>query len=492
MRRISDEDTIAAISTPLGEGGIGIVRLSGPKAVEIADGLFRSPRGTKLREVPSHTIHYGFIVDPESGKRVDEVLVSVMRAPRTYTREDVVEINCHGGIVPLRRVLELVLSRGARMAEPGEFTKRAFLNGRIAIDQAEAVLDIIRAKTELGLELSMQRLEGRFSQPIREMRTELLELLAGLEVGIDFPDYEEEALPRERLLAGLREALRKVDYFLSHGRDGKLIREGLAVAIIGRPNVGKSTLLNALLRENRAIVTPIPGTTRDRLEEWVELDGLPFKLIDTAGVREARDEVEQIGVRLALEAAEGADLVLFLVDASEPLTPEDRKIAAKLKELGKKTLLLLNKIDLGRAFSPEEALRELELELGAEAADTNSDAATADAGSQVQAQVVAALEIAAAVGTGLDELKRTLVELVWSGGVEHREDVFLLNVREKDLLLRAQAALKQALADAEAGLTPDLIAVGLEEALEALGELTGENLTDEVIDRIFSQFCVGK
>ncbi|HIC95412.1 TPA: tRNA uridine-5-carboxymethylaminomethyl(34) synthesis GTPase MnmE, partial [Candidatus Bipolaricaulota bacterium] len=448
---MGDEDTIAAISTPLGEGGIGIVRLSGPEAVEIADGLFRSPRGLKLKEVPSHTIHYGFIVDPESGKSVDEVLVSVMHAPRTYTREDVVEINCHGGIVPLRRVLELVLSRGARMAEPGEFTKRAFLNGRIAIDQAEAILDIIRAKTELGLELALERLEGRFSRPIKELRAKLLDLLAGIEVGIDFPDYEEEALPRERLLTGLREALQKVDHLLEHGRDGKLIREGLTVAIIGRPNVGKSTLLNSLLRENRAIVTPIPGTTRDRLEEWVELDGLPFKLIDTAGVREARDEVERLGVERALEAVEGADLVLLVLDLGEPLTPEDRVIARRLRE--KRTILVLNKLDLGQSFTAEEAAQALEVE------------------------PEAVVEISAARGDGLEELKKRLIELVWEGQLEPREGLFLLNIRERDLLQRTQEVLKRTLADVEARVTLDLLAVDLEEVLEVLGELTGESLT---------------
>ena len=459
-----ETDTIAAISTPLGEGGIGIVRLSGPKAIEIADQIFRSPKGTSLKDVPSHTIHYGFIED--GGKKVDEVLIAVMRAPRTYTREDVVEINCHGGLVPLRRVLELVLAQGARAAGPGEFTKRAFLNGRISIDQAEAVLDIVRAKTELGLECAIQRLEGRFSRPIKELRAKLLNLLAGIEVGIDFPEYEEEALPRGRLLGELEGALRQVDYFLEHGRDGRIIREGLAVAIIGRPNVGKSTLLNALLQEERAIVTPIPGTTRDRIEEWVELDGIPFKLIDTAGVREVRDEVERIGVELALKAAEGADLVLFMLDLSEPLTAEDRAIARPLA--GKRALLLLNKSDLGRSFSPQEALQALGIE------------------------PEGVLEISAKLGTGLEELKRRLVELVWEGRLERPEGLFLLNIREKELLQRAKEALGRTLADARAGATPDLLAIGLEEVLTILGELTGEDLTEEVIDRIFADFCVGK
>jgi len=450
----------------LGEGGIGIVRLSGPLAVEIVEGIFHSPRGISLKDVPSHTLHYGLIIDPASGTRVDEVLVSVMRAPRTYTREDVVEINCHGGIVPLRRVLELVLSRGARAAEPGEFTKRAFLNGRISIDQAEAVLDIIRAKTDLGLELSLERLEGRFSRPIKELRAKLLDLLAGIEVGIDFPDYEEEALPRAELVVSLEEADRQIEYLLQHGRDGRIIREGLAVAIIGRPNVGKSTLLNALLQESRAIVTPTPGTTRDRIEEWVELEGIPFKLIDTAGVREVQEEAERIGVELALKAAEGADLVLFMLDLGAPLTSEDRAIAERLQ--GKRTLLLLNKLDLGRSFTAEEASRAL----GIHPED--------------------ALEISAKCGEGLEELKGRLIGMVWEGRLERREDLFLLNIREKDLLQRARDSLERTLADARGGATLDLLAVGLEEVLEILGELTGENLSEEVIERIFSDFCVGK
>lgn len=458
------EETIAAISTPLGEGGIGIVRLSGPRAIEIVDQLFHSPKGINLKDVPSHTIHYGFIED--GGKKVDEVLVAVMRAPRTYTREDIVEIDCHAGIVPLRQVLELVLSKGARAAEPGEFTKRAFLNGRITIDQAEAVLDIVRAKTELGLELSMDRLQGRFSRPIKELRARLIELLAGIEVGLDFPDYEEEALPRARLLSEIESALSQIDAFLEHGRDGRIIREGLAVAIIGRPNVGKSTLLNALLQEERAIVTPFPGTTRDRIEEWVELKGIPFKLIDTAGVRPVEDEVEQIGVELALKAAEGADLVLFMLDGSEPLTQEDREIARRLH--AKRSLLLVNKIDLGRSFPLDEAVASLGL------------------------APEAILELSAKLGNGLEELKERLVGLVWEGRLERPEGLFLLNVREKELLERARQALQRVLVDARGEATVDLLAIGLEEGLEILGELTGENLTEEVIDRIFSNFCVGK
>jgi tRNA modification GTPase len=314
-------DTIAAISTPLGEGGIGIVRLSGDRAIEIADEIFSSPKGIPLRSVPSHTIHYGFIKD--NNIKIDEVLVSVMRAPKSYTREDIVEINCHGGMVPLRKVLELVLAKGARLAEPGEFTKRAFLNGRISIDQAEAVCDIIRAKTELSLSSALGRLEGRFSKPISEMKERLLDIMARIEVAIDFPDYEEETITKEELNKVLREVSDKIGYFLKYGKDGRIIHEGLKVAIIGKPNVGKSTLLNSLLQESRVIVTPIPGTTRDLIKEELEIEGIPFRVIDTAGLRHPKDVVEQIGVERSLEAAKGADLILFVVDISKPLTKED-------------------------------------------------------------------------------------------------------------------------------------------------------------------------
>jgi len=459
-----NEDTIAAISTPLGEGGIGIVRLSGRRAIEIVDRIFISPHGISLRNVPSHTIHYGFIQN--EGMKIDEVLVSVMRAPKTYTREDVVEINCHGGIVPLRKVLELVLEKGARYAQPGEFTKRAFLNGRLSLDQAEAVLDIIRSKTELSLQFNLERLLGKFSKPIKELKEQLIDILARIEVAIDFPDYEEETLNREELAESLIEFSNLLEYFLERGKDGKIFKEGLAVAIIGKPNVGKSTLLNELLQENRAIVTPIPGTTRDIIEEELEIKGVPFRIIDTAGLRQSIDEIERISIERTLAAAERADLILFMIDASAPLTEEDLAIAKCIKN--KRSLLLLNKVDLGKSFSKGEAAVKLGY------SEEN------------------ALEIAAKYSLGLEDLKEKMVELVWGGKLQQKEDVFLLNVREKDLLQRAQISLQEALTALKNGATWDLLAIDLKEALNTLGELTGENLTEEVIDRIFANFCIGK
>ncbi len=457
-------DTIAAISTPLGEGGIGIVRLSGDRAIGIVDGIFKSPHIESLKKVDSHTIHYGHIM--KGGKKVDEVLVSVMKSPKTYTREDVVEINCHGGIVPLREVLELVLEKGARHSEPGEFTKRAYLNGRLDINQAQAVLDIIESKTKTSLEISLGHLEGKFTRPIKELKESLKDILAQLEVSIDFPDYEEYELDRSRLKKELSRIDEQIANLLSKGKDGKILRKGLKTAILGRPNVGKSTLLNELLQENRAIVAPEPGTTRDWIEEELEIKGIPFIMIDTAGLTKAASEVERIGVKQAKRAAEMSDLILFLVDISTPLEPEDRSIAQNIK--GKKSILVLNKTDLDKKFTKQEAIGYL--------GGTFEEA----------------MEISAKYGTGVDKLADQMVKLVWGGEIEKSDDVFLLNIREKDLLKRAREVLSHSIQASKNGHPIDLLAVDVKEALEILGELTGENLTEEVIDRIFSKFCIGK
>jgi len=447
---------MAAISTPMGEGGIGMVRLSGPDAIVIADRAFRSPRGAPLSSQPSHTIHYGHVVVDD--EVVDEVLVSVLRAPRTYTREDVVEFSCHGGIAAVRAVLDAVLGAGARLAERGEFTQRAFLNGRISLDQAQAVLDIVRAQTALGLEAAVDRLGGRFSNDIANLRTTLEALLADLEVDIDFPDLDvkvDEFLPRVRALAKQTGELR------ARGEQGRVVREGLTVAIIGRPNVGKSTLLNALLAEERSIVAPTPGTTRDTVEEVASIGGIPVRLIDTAGLRAPTDEVEAEGVRRAEAATKRADLVLLLLDRSVALEDDDRELL--LRDWGVPTIVVRNKSDLRDHL-----------------------------GSALPGTAIAALDVSARDGQGLLELREKILGLLVSGGVPSRNTVLLLDTWERDLLRRLAEALDRAAAAFESGATADIAAEELRAALHAAGELQGVDLSESILEQIFSRFCVGK
>jgi tRNA modification GTPase len=447
---------MAAISTPMGEGGIAMVRLSGPDAILIADRVFRSPRGAALSAQPSHTIHYGHVVVDD--EIVDEVLVSVLRAPRTYTREDVVEFSSHGGIAAARAVLDAILGAGARLAERGEFTQRAFLNGRISLDQAQAVLDIVRAQTALGLEAAVDRLGGRFSNDIANLRTTLEALLADLEVDIDFPDLDVkvgEFLPRVQALAERTAQLR------ARGERGRVVREGLTVAIIGRPNVGKSTLLNALLSEERSIVAPTPGTTRDTVEEVASIGGIPVRLIDTAGLRAPADEVEAEGVRRAEAATKRADLVLLLLDRSVALEDDDRELLQR--DWGVPTIVVRNKSDL-RA--------DLALDLPGTAID--------------------AIDVSARDGYGLAELQEKILGLLVSGGVPSRNTVLLLDTWERDLLRRLAEALDRAVAAFESGATADIAAEELRAALHAAGELQGVDLSESILEQIFSRFCVGK
>jgi tRNA modification GTPase len=447
---------MAAISTPMGEGGIAMVRLSGPDAILIADRAFRSPRGAPLSSQPSHTIHYGHVVVDD--EIVDEVLVSIMRAPRTYTREDVVEFSCHGGIAAVRAVLDAVLGAGARLAERGEFTQRAFLNGRISLDQAQAVLDIVRAQTALGLEAAVDRLGGRFSNDIANLRTTLEALLADLEVDIDFPDLDvkvDEFQPRVQALAEQTAQLR------ARGEQGRVVREGLTVAIIGRPNVGKSTLLNALLSEQRSIVAPTPGTTRDTVEEVVSIGGIPVRLIDTAGLRAPTDEVEAEGVRRAEAATKRADLVLLLLDRSVALQDDDRELLQR--DWGVPTIVVRNKSDL----------RE-------------------DRGAALPGAARDTVDVSARDGQGLLELRERILGLLVSGGVPSRNTVLLLDTWERDLLRRLAEALDRAAAAFESGVTADIAAEELRAALHAAGELQGVDLSESILDQIFSRFCVGK
>jgi tRNA modification GTPase len=447
---------MAAISTPMGEGGIAMVRLSGPDAILIADRAFRSPRGAPLSSQPSHTIHYGHVVVDD--EIVDEVLVSIMRAPRTYTREDVVEFSCHGGIAAVRAVLDAILGAGARLAERGEFTQRAFLNGRISLDQAQAVLDIVRAQTALGLEAAVDRLGGRFSNDIANLRTTLEALLADVEVDIDFPDLDvkvDEFLPRVRALAERTAQLR------ARGEQGRIVREGLTVAIIGRPNVGKSTLLNALLSEQRSIVAPTPGTTRDTVEEVASIGGIPVRLIDTAGLRVPTDEVEAEGVRRAEAATKRADLVLLLLDRSVALEDDDRELLQR--DWGVPTIVVRNKSDL----------RD-------------------DLGLALPGTASSVIDVSARDGHGLLELREKILGLLVSGGVPSRNTVLLLDTWERDLLRRLADALDRAAAAFESGATADIAAEELRAALHAAGELQGVDLSESILEQIFSRFCVGK
>jgi tRNA modification GTPase len=452
-------DTIAAISTPIGEGGIGIVRLSGPDCLDIVSRIFSSPHEIDIRNVKTHTIHYGHIV--ADGQKIDEVLVSVMLAPRTYTREDIVEINCHGGIVAMQMVLDAVLDEGARLAERGEFTKRAFLNGRISLDQAASVLNIVSAKSKLGLEVAIDQLGGRFSGQIAQLRQQIAGLLATIEVEIDYP--EEDFHPQD-IHNKLQELMEKVDQLLKAGEQGRVLREGLTISIIGRPNVGKSTLLNALLAERRAIVTSIPGTTRDTIEEIAIIGGIPVRLIDTAGLHTPTDPVEMEGVRRSEEAAKRADLILLMLDRSCKLTTED--LALMHRAWDRPLFMLLNKSDLPSVI--EKTAIESEVP-----------------GCPVY-------EISAQTTGGITELRQEIISRLMKGGIEGRNSALLLNAWERSLLVRISRSLRQASQAIQSGCSPDMVSEELRLAHRVAGELQGIDADEEVLDELFRNFCVGK
>jgi tRNA modification GTPase len=458
-------DTIAAISTPMGEGAIAIVRLSGDEAIAIADRIFKSPSGKRLKDVPSHTIHYGYIVDPDNKKTVEEVMVSVMRAPKTFTREDVVEINCHGGLVSVNRVLQLVLANGARLAEPGEFTKRAFLNGRIDLSQAEAVIDLIRAKTDRAMTVALQQMEGRLSKLIRELRQTILETLAHVEVNIDYPEYDdvEEMTPR-LLLEKAQYVREQIEKLLQTAQQGKILREGLATVIIGRPNVGKSSLLNALVHENKAIVTDIPGTTRDVIEEYVNVRGVPLRLIDTAGIRETEDIVERIGVERSRQMLKQADLILLVLNYHEPLTEEDERLFEMIT--GMDFIVIVNKTDLSK---------NIDMDRVKQLADGRPIITTSLLNER-----------------GIDDLEKAISEMFFSGSVEAGDLTYVSNSRHIALLQQAKKAVEDAISGIEAGMPVDLVQIDLRRAWELLGEIIGDTVHESLIDQLFSQFCLGK
>lgn len=454
-------ETISAISTPPGEGGISIVRLSGDQALTIANRVFQGP---DLHKVKTHTIHYGHIVDPESHEELDEVMVTVMRAPKTYTREDIVEINCHGGIVVTNKVLQLILAAGARMAEPGEFTKRAFLNGRIDLTQAESVMDLIRAKTDSALQVALQQLDGNLHHLIKNLRQDILQVLAQVEVNIDYPEYDEDELTAQMLREKAEQVQDRIATLLQTASQGKILREGLATAIIGRPNVGKSSLLNYLLHEDKAIVTDIAGTTRDVLEEYVNVRGVPLKLIDTAGIHATDDKIEKIGVARSKKALENADLVILVLNASEKLTPADRELLKLTQD--RKRLIILNKADLKMKTTA----------------------------SDLQALGVQTPPLVASVLTqqGLSAIEQEIKDRFF-GGIENRQqDILVSNNRQIGLLKQAQSDLRAVLAGLDQQMPVDLVQIDMTSCWEHLGEITGESTPDELITQLFSQFCLGK
>lgn len=451
-------DTITAISTPLGEGAIGIVRLSGTDALAIAQSVFK---GKNLEQVASHTINYGHIVDPNTGTIVDEVMVSVMLAPKTFTRENVVEINTHGGIAVTNEILQLLIRQGARMAEPGEFTKRAFLNGRVDLTQAEAVMDIIRAKTDKAMTIAVKQLDGSLSQLINDTRQEILNTLAQVEVNIDYPEYDDvEEMTTALLREKTQEFQSLLENLLRTAKRGKILREGLSTAIIGRPNVGKSSLLNNLLREDKAIVTDIAGTTRDVIEEYVNIKGVPLKLVDTAGIRETDDLVEQIGVERSKKALQEADLVLLVLNASEPLTDQDRSLLHLSQNSNR--IILLNKTDLEQKIELEQLPADL-------------------------------IPISVLTNHNIDLIEDRINQLFFdNAGLVEQDATYLSNARHISLIEKAVQSLEAVNDGLALGMPVDLLQVDLTRTWEILGEITGDAAPDELITQLFSQFCLGK
>lgn len=457
---LTEFDTIAAISTPIGEGGISIVRMSGEDAIKIANKVFK---GADLSKVPSHTIHYGHIIDPDSGKMIDETLVSVMKAPKTFTREDIVEINCHGGIVVTNHILQLLLTNGARMAEPGEFTKRAFVNGRIDLTQAESVMDIVRAKTDKARQVAESQLAGGLLQKIRSLRQEILDTLANVEVNIDYPEYDADQVTAQKMAKTAKDVLAKVQQLLTTAQEGTILRSGLATAIVGRPNVGKSSLLNYLTKSDKAIVTDVAGTTRDTLEEYVSLHGVPLKLIDTAGIHHTQDKVEKIGVERSEKAIKKADLVLLLIDGSQKLTPEDKELIRQTQD--KKRIIILNKVDLGQKLTVS-GMQKL-------------------TGSEVIATSILKRQ-------HLEQLEKLIKKLFFGGIKNSGEEVMVTNQRQAGLLNKSKKQLQDVIKAVDEGVPVDIAQIDFKGAWDTLGEITGDSAPDELINALFSQFCLGK
>jgi tRNA modification GTPase len=452
------DDTIAAISTPIGEGGIAIIRVSGPNALAIADRIFHSRR-SRVSEFPSHTLHFGTI--GRNGEMIDQVMLAVLRAPRTYTKEDTVEINCHGGVLTARKILALCLQSGARLAEPGEFTKRAFLNGRLDLTQAEAVMDLIRAKSDRAHTAAVHELEGHLSAKINQAREKLVTILAHIEAHIDFPEEDIAPETRETLVRDTEAVLGFVRSLLATAGEGKLLREGISVAIVGRPNVGKSSLMNALIGSDRSIVTSVPGTTRDTIEESASISGIPFRFTDTAGIRQTRGAAEKIGVERSRKALDISEIILIVLDSSKPLNAADREIVKRSE--GRNTLLVLNKVDLPNRLRLPDGLANLEC-----------------------------VKVSATIGTGLDILRDKLVSLAYSGKVGTTAVDVAINERHKASLEIAEKYLTECSVAFKSNQPLEVIAQQFRRSLDAIGEITGKTATEDILSKIFSTFCIGK
>ncbi|UOQ49576.1 tRNA uridine-5-carboxymethylaminomethyl(34) synthesis GTPase MnmE [Gracilibacillus caseinilyticus] len=457
-----EQDTIAAISTPIGEGAIAIVRLSGDEAIRISNMLFE---GKDLTQVASHTIHYGKMIDPATKEMMEEVMVTVMHGPKTFTKEDVVEINCHGGLASVNRLLEHVLLQGARLAEPGEFTKRAFLNGRIDLSQAEAVMDLIRAKTDKAMNIALKQLDGKLSKFVQQLRQQLIETVAHVEVNIDYPEYDDvEEMSHQMLRERTQEVYHEVERLVKMAKQGKILREGIATAIIGRPNVGKSSLLNAFVQETKAIVTDIPGTTRDVIEEYVNVRGIPLRLVDTAGIRETEDIVERIGVERSRQALKESDLILLVLNYGEALTEEDRNLFKAVE--GLEYIVIVNKTDLEQKLDIDE-VKTL-------------------TGSQ-KLITTALIE-----DKGMDALEEAIADTFFAGDLDTGDLSYVSNVRHIQLLQQTLQTLEDAMNAMDAEMPIDLVQIDVTRAWELLGEIVGDTVQDSLIDQLFSQFCLGK
>lgn len=455
-------DTIAAVATAMGESSIAIIRVSGSESLSIVDHIYQGKHS--LTSVGSHTVHYGHMIDPKTNEILDEVLVTVMRAPRTFTREDVVEISCHGGIISVERTLAVLLQTGARIAEPGEFTKRAFLNGRIDLSQAEAVIDLIRSKTDRAAKIAVSQSEGKLSIYIRSLRSVIVETLAHLAVNVDYPEYDADVLTSQFVIERCENIQVEIDKLLLTARQGKILREGIATVIIGRPNVGKSSLMNALTQENKAIVTDIPGTTRDVIEEYVNIRGIPLRLLDTAGIRETENIVEQIGVERSKEALLAADLVLLMINQAEELQKEDRKLLEQVKKYP--AIVIVNKMDLPSKVGIDEIRQR--------------------SGDKPIAPLSLKTE------TGLTQLEEAIKTMFFAGQLEMNDQTYVSNTRHIQLLEEAKKSVTEVIVGIEQGIPLDMAEIDLKNAWQSLGEVIGEAVAEDLIDEIFSKFCLGK